>query len=336
MNKMKKRIVVALGGNALGSTPGEQITHVRAAAKIIADLASEGHEIIIGHGNGPQVGIINSAMDYAAANGPCTPYMPFPECGAMSQGFIGYHLQQALQQSLLKRNLGKAVVSVVTQVLVDKNDPAFENPTKPIGNFCTYEEAVKLEKEKGFVFVEDAGRGYRRVVPSPAPQRIVELGAIRKMIQSGLLVIAVGGGGIPVVEDDQGIHGIDAVIDKDRSSSKLAQELKAYMLIILTAGDQVYSNYNQPDQRALSELTLKEADAYIKSGQFAKGSMLPKVEACMEFVRALPGRSAIITSLEKAAQALHGEAGTRIRSEPAPSSYVPLDMDSESYEADIN
>ena len=181
MNKMKKRIVVALGGNALGSTPGEQITHVRAAAKIIADLASEGHEIIIGHGNGPQVGIINSAMDYAAANGPCTPYMPFPECGAMSQGFIGYHLQQALQQSLLKRNLGKAVVSVVTQVLVDKNDPAFENPTKPIGNFCTYEEAVKLEKEKGFVFVEDAGRGYRRVVPSPAPQRIVELGAIRKM-----------------------------------------------------------------------------------------------------------------------------------------------------------
>ncbi|MBS1484306.1 MAG: carbamate kinase, partial [Clostridium sp.] len=263
MNKMKKRIVVALGGNALGSTPGEQITHVRAAAKIIADMASEGHEIIIGHGNGPQVGIINSAMDYAAANGPCTPYMPFPECGAMSQGFIGYHLQQALQQSLLKRKLGKAVVSVVTQVLVDKNDPAFENPTKPIGNFCTYVEAVKLEKEKGFVFVEDAGRGYRRVVPSPAPQRIVELGAIRKMIQSGLLVIAVGGGGIPVVEDDQGIHGIDAVIDKDRFSSKLAQELKADMLIILTAVDQVYINYNQPDQRALSELTLKEADAYI-------------------------------------------------------------------------
>ena len=235
MNRGKKRIVVALGGNALGNTPEEQIRQVRFAAEIIADLAAEGHELIIGHGNGPQVGIINSAMNYAAVSGPKTPYMPFPECGAMSQGFIGYHLQQALQQSLLKRGLGKTVVSVVTQVLVDRQDPAFENPTKPIGNFYSEKEAKELETEKGYTFMEDAGRGYRRVVPSPSPKRIIELNAIRKMVQSGLIVIAVGGGGIPVVEEEDGLHGIDAVIDKDMSSSKLAQELKADMLLILTA-----------------------------------------------------------------------------------------------------
>ena len=227
MKRNKKRIVVALGGNALGNTPAQQLKQVRAAAGIIADLAAEGHELIIGHGNGPQVGIINSAMNYAAQCGPRTPYMPFAECGAMSQGFIGYHLQQALQQSLQRRGIGKTVVSVVTQVEVDPQDPAFLHPTKPIGNFYTREEAEEISAERGFTFVEDAGRGYRRVVPSPRPRRIVELGAIRKMVQSGLLVIAAGGGGIPVVEEDGELRGIDAVVDKDMSCSRLAVQMKA-------------------------------------------------------------------------------------------------------------
>lgn len=315
MNRSKKRIVVALGGNALGNTPTEQLKQVQIAAKTIAELAAEGHELIVGHGNGPQVGIINSAMNYAATNGPHTPYMPFAECGAMSQGFIGYHLQQALQQSLRERGLNGGVVSVVTQVLVDPEDPAFANPTKPIGNFYTREEAEKIAADRGYTFMEDAGRGYRRVVPSPSPKRIVELGAIRKMVQSGLIVIAAGGGGIPVVEDESGLHGIDAVIDKDKSCCRLAIEMKADMLLILTAVDQVCINFNRPEQRALDRLSIGEAKEYIEQGQFAKGSMLPKVEACVEFAEALPGRTAIITSLEKARQAIEGAGGTLIRAE---------------------
>lgn len=315
MKKNKKRIVVALGGNALGNTPKEQQEKVKIAAEIIADLAVEGHELIIGHGNGPQVGIINSAMSYASSAGPCTPYMPFAECGAMSQGFIGYHLQQALQQSLLKRKFGKTVVSVVTQVLVDQDDPAFSNPTKPIGNFYSKEDSERIAAENGFTFMEDAGRGYRRVVPSPSPRIIVELGAIRKMVQSGLLVVAVGGGGIPVVEDEKGFHGIDAVIDKDKSCARLAVEMKADILLILTAVEQVFINFNKPDQKKLYRISVKEAKGYMEEGQFAKGSMLPKVEACVEFAEALPGRTAIITSLEKAKDALNGITGTRIESE---------------------
>lgn len=311
----KKRIVVALGGNALGNTLEEQLKHVKIAAETITDLAVEGHELIIGHGNGPQVGIINSAMNYATSTDPCTSYMPFAECGAMSQGFIGYHLQQAIQKSLLKRNLRKAVATVVTQVLVDPKDPAFLNPTKPIGNFYTRDEAKQIAADKGFTFMEDAGRGYRRVVPSPDPLRIVELGVIRKMIQSGLLVIAVGGGGIPVVEDENGFHGIDAVIDKDKSCARLALEMKADILLILTAVEHVCINFNKPNQKALSKLSVAEARKYIKNEQFAKGSMLPKVEACVEFVEALPGRTAIITSLEKARDALNGITGTHIKSE---------------------
>lgn len=336
MNRKRKRIVIALGGNALGNTAEEQIEHVRVASEIIAELAAEGHELIIGHGNGPQIGIINSAMNYASTSGPCTPYMPFPECGAMSQGFIGYHLQQGLQQSLLKRKLGKTVVSVVTQVLVDPKDPAFQNPVKPIGNFFSEQEAKELEQKTGYVFREDAGRGYRRVVASPAPQQIVELGAIRKMVQSGLLVIAVGGGGIPVVEDERGIHGIDAVIDKDKSCSKLAQELKADMLLILTAVDQVYIHFHTSEQKALNEVSVPDIRRYIAQGEFAAGSMLPKMEACVDFVEALPNRTAIITSLERAADALHGKAGTRICSEKTESDYVPFEVDSEMYDINNN
>lgn len=317
MRKGGKRIVVALGGNALGENPERQLIQVKAAAEIMSDLVEAGHELIIGHGNGPQVGIISSAMDYAASTGPRTPYMPFAECGAMSQGFIGYHLQQALQQSLLRRGITKTVVCAVTQVQVDQNDPAFSNPQKPIGNFYSREEAGRISREKGFTFVEDAGRGYRRVVPSPAPVRIVELRAIRKMIQSGLIVIAAGGGGIPVVEDERGLHGVDAVIDKDRSCACLGIALKADLLLILTAVDQVCINFNKPDQRAIDRLTPGEARAYMEQGQFAKGSMYPKVEACVEFVEALPGRTAIITSLERAKEALKGQTGTRISSETA-------------------
>ena len=285
----KKRIVVALGGNALGNTPAQQIQAVRKASEAIADLAKQGHEIIIGHGNGPQVGIINSAMSYAAESGPKIPTMPFAECGAMSQGFIGYHLQQALNQELLRRRISRTVVSVVTQVLVDPEDPAFREYTKPIGQFYTREQARRMEQESGYRFMEDAGRGWRRVVPSPQPQRIVELPAIRRMVQSGLLVIAVGGGGIPVVEGADGLQGIDAVIDKDRSCARLALELKADILMILTAVDSVCIHFGKPDQA-------------------------PKGEACLDFVEHLPGRMAVITSLEKAGAALQEGTGTRIGS----------------------
>lgn len=313
----KKRIVVALGGNALGNSPPEQIRAVRRAAKTIAALVLQGHEVIIGHGNGPQVGMINSALDYAAASGPRIPAVPFAECGAMSQGFIGYHLQQALQQELHRLNINKTVVSVVTQVAVDREDEAFRFPTKPIGNFYTREEAEAIAGQTGYRFAEDAGRGYRRVVPSPQPVKIVEINGIRRMVQCGLIVITVGGGGIPVVEGEDGYEGVDAVIDKDRSCSKLAQELKADLLMILTAVDHVCIRFNQPDQQNLYRISEKEAIQYIKEGQFAKGSMLPKVEAGVEFVQALPGRMAVITSLEEAGNALTEGTGTKIVSCPA-------------------
>ena len=322
----KKRIVVALGGNALGNTPTEQIQAVRKASEAIADLAKQGHEIIIGHGNGPQVGIINSAMSYAAESGPRIPNMPFAECGAMSQGFIGYHLQQALNQELLRRRISKTVVSVVTQVLVDPQDPAFQEYTKPIGQFYTQEQAKRMAEESGYQFMEDAGRGWRRVVPSPSPQRIVELPAIRRMVQSGLLVIAVGGGGIPVIQGEDGLKGVDAVIDKDRSCARLALELKADILMILTAVDHVCIHFGKPDQKSLGNLTKEEAKAYMDQGEFAKGSMEPKVEACLDFVSHLPGRMAVITSLESAGSALAEGVGTKIWSgskgqEETPSQY---------------
>lgn len=308
---MAKRIVIALGGNALGNTPDQQLRLVRGTAKVIVDMAKEGYEIIVSHGNGPQVGMINLAMDYAANGDAGTPYMPFAECGAMSQGYIGYHLQQAIREELLKQNMNKDVVSLVTQVLVDKSDKAFESPTKPVGMFYNKEDAEKIAKEKGFIFVEDAGRGYRRVVPSPLPVEIIELNVIKKLVKDNTIVIAAGGGGIPVINTENGLKGVDAVIDKDRSSAKLALDLKADMLVILTAVDKVCINYNKPNQEELSELTLDNANKYIHENQFAKGSMLPKVEACMDFVEK-SGSRALITSLEKAAAALKGETGTII------------------------
>ena len=310
---MAERIVVALGGNALGNTPEEQLELVCHTAKTIVDLSEAGYEVIVGHGNGPQVGMINLAMEFSSTKGGNTPYMPFPECGAMSQGYIGYHLQQAIQRELKARNLQKECASVITQVVVDANDPGFKNPTKPVGSFYSKEEADKIAKEKGFIFVEDSGRGYRRVVPSPIPKRIVELKVVEQLVKNGDIVITVGGGGIPVVETADGLQGVAAVIDKDRSSALLAQDIGADKLIILTAVDRVCINFNKPDQKELPTMTLSEAEKYIGEKQFAPGSMLPKVQSCMEFVKNnTHGGQALITSLQKAAQALKGETGTVI------------------------
>ena len=310
---MAKRIVVALGGNALGNTPEEQLNLVRETAKTIVDLSEAGYEVIVGHGNGPQVGMINLAMEFSSTKGGNTPFMPFPECGAMSQGYIGYHLQQAIQQELKARHIDKECASVITQVVVDEKDPGFANPTKPVGSFYMKAEADKIAAEKGFTFVEDAGRGYRRVVPSPIPKRIVELKVVEQLVKAGDIVITVGGGGIPVVETPNGLKGVAAVIDKDRSSALLAESIGADMLIILTAVDRVCINFNKPDQKELPTMTLAEADKYIGEKQFAPGSMLPKVQSCIEFVKNnTHGGTALITSLQKAALALKGETGTVI------------------------
>lgn len=310
---MAERIVVALGGNALGNTPEEQLELVRHTAKTIVDLSEAGYEVIVGHGNGPQVGMINLAMEFSSTKGGNTPYMPFPECGAMSQGYIGYHLQQAIQRELKARNIQKECASVITQVVVDADDSGFKNPTKPVGSFYSKEEADKIAKEKGFIFVEDSGRGYRRVVPSPIPKRIVELKVVEQLVKNGDIVITVGGGGIPVVETADGLQGVAAVIDKDRSSALLAQDIGADKLIILTAVDRVCINFNKPDQKELPTMTLSEAEKYIGEKQFAPGSMLPKVQSCMEFVKNnTHGGQALITSLQKAALALKGETGTVI------------------------
>lgn len=310
---MGKKIVIALGGNALGNNAKEQLELVKNTASSIVKLVKDGNDVIVAHGNGPQVGMINLAMEYSSNNGGNTPAMPFPECGAMSQGYIGYHLQQSIQKELKDNGLNKPCATVVTQVIVDENDDAFKNPTKPIGSFYSEEEAKKIMEETGYTFVEDAGRGYRRVVASPKPVDIVELDVVEQLVDNGTVVITVGGGGIPVVKKGNGLEGVPAVIDKDRSSAKLASLLKADVLLILTAVEKVSINFNKPDQLDLSELTLNEASKYIAEGQFAKGSMLPKVEACMDFINGNPEGTAIITSLEKALDAIHGDTGTIIK-----------------------
>lgn len=309
---VKDKIVVALGGNALGNTPYEQIEAVRRTAKPIVDLVEEGHEVVISHGNGPQVGMINLAMDVASKSAAATPEMPFPECGAMSQGYIGYHLQNAIREELLNRGLDNPVSTIITQVLVDKNDPAFENPTKPVGAFYTKEEAERLTVEKGFVMKEDAGRGYRRVVPSPLPVDIAEKETIKTLIRNEQVVIAVGGGGIPVYGDGNKLIGVSAVIDKDFASAKLAEILEADYLIILTAVEKVAINFGEEDEVWLSQITIDEAEKYIEEGQFAPGSMLPKIKAAMMFASSMKGRKALITSLEKAAEGIEGKTGTKI------------------------
>lgn len=309
------KIVIALGGNALGKNPNEQLSLLESVAKIIVDLVKDGNKIVLTHGNGPQVGQILLAMDYSANGEVNTPRMPFPECGSMSQGYIGYQLQQCLQDELERQKIVKNCATLITQVLVDPKDSAFQNPTKPIGMFYSKEEAMEIEKEKGYQFVEDSGRGYRRVVPSPRPIDIIEKDVIRQLVDNDNIVIAVGGGGIPVIKTDriELLEGVEAVIDKDRSAALLAREIDADILLILTAVDKVYLNYNTSEQQALDKLTVDEAIDYINSGHFAKGSMLPKIEACLEFVRGSQGKKAIIGSLEKASDAINGNSGTIIK-----------------------
>ena len=310
---MSKRLVIALGGNALGKTPQQQLELVKNTASTIVDLVQDGYDVVIGHGNGPQVGMVNLAFEFSAGNGGGTPAMPFPECGAMTQGYIGYHLQQAVQQELAKRGINKPCATVVTQVVVDEKDSAFENPTKPVGMFYSKEEADKIVAETGYTFVEDAGRGYRRVVPSPIPVKIVELPIVEQLVSAHNIVITVGGGGIPVMEKGPGTYeGVAAVIDKDRASAQLALDLKADMLVILTAVEKVSINFNKPGQKDLDSMTLAEARQYIEQGHFAPGSMLPKVESCISFVQHTQGATALITSLEKASEALQGKTGTLI------------------------
>ena len=306
------KIVIALGGNALGNTPEEQMDRLESVAKIIVKLIKEGNEIVLTHGNGPQVGQISLAMEYASTKVD-TPIMPFAECGSMSQGYIGYQLQQALQDEMERQKVKKDCVTLITQVLVDASDPAFKNPTKPIGAFYSLEEAKKEEKEKGYTFMEDAGRGYRRVVASPKPIDIIEKRAISKLIDSGIVVIACGGGGIPVIKNDKHelLEGVDAVIDKDLSSALLAKLIDADKLLILTSIDKVYLNFGTDKEKGISKMTVDEAKNYIKTNEFAKGSMLPKVEACIEFVENSQ-KEAIISSLENAGIAFEDNIGTKI------------------------
>ncbi|SHJ88349.1 carbamate kinase [Anaerobranca californiensis DSM 14826] len=312
------KIVIALGGNALQADPkdisaeSQRVTAQR-TAKPIVDLIEEGHQVIIAHGNGPQVGQIVATYEGAAAVNPKLPVMPFPECGAMSQGYIGYHLQQAIREEMRKRGIEKHIASVVTQVVVDKNDPGFKNPTKPVGSFYTEEEAKKLMEEKGYVMKEDAGRGYRRVVASPEPIDVVEAPIVKTLVDAGHIVITVGGGGVPVIDEGNGVlKGVPAVIDKDLASEKIAEILDADYLIILTAVEKVAINFNTPQQKELDQMTIEEALKYIDEGHFAPGSMLPKVKAAIKFAGSKPGRKTLITSLEKAKEGIEGKTGTMI------------------------
>ena len=308
---MSEKIVIALGGNALQSgkdqpTADAQLKVVRETSEKIAQICQRGYEIAVVHGNGPQVGRILLASEAAKD---VTPVMPFDVCGAMSQGYIGYHLQQCIKYSLNRCNRDIPVVTVATQMIVEESDPAFKNP---IGPFYSEEEAEKLSAEKGYVMKEDSGRGYRRVVASPLPRRIVEISAIKKLWNS-TVVISCGGGGIPVIEKQDGrLEGVAAVIDKDFAAELLAEQVHADTLLILTEVEKVAINFNKPDQRDIKSMNLIEADRYCTQGQFAPGSMLPKVEAAMKFVRANPEKKAIITSLSKAVEALEGKTGTTI------------------------
>jgi carbamate kinase len=308
------KLVVALGGNALQRgdsvpTAEAQLEVVRQTCEYIAELSVQGYELAIVHGNGPQVGRILLASETAKDT---VPPMPFDVCGAMSQGYIGYHIQQALRYALARRNRDIPVVTLLTQMVVEPEDPAFGKPTKPIGPFYSREEADALEKAKGYTMTEDAGRGYRRVVPSPMPRRIVEIGEVRKLWKD-TIVVTCGGGGIPVVEKPDGtLEGVAAVIDKDFAAELLAEQMEADVLMILTEVEKVAIHWGKPDQKSLDHLSLAEAAQYVQEGHFAPGSMLPKVEAAMKFVRHGPGKKAIITSLDKALEALEGKTGTHI------------------------
>lgn len=311
-----KRIVIALGGNALGNTSEEQLERVRITAGAVVNIVKAGYEVVVCHGNGPQVGMINLAFEKGHEDG-IVPYMYLPECTAMSQGYIGYHLQQAIDQELVKHGISDVVViTMLTQVIVEKDDPAFLNPTKPIGGYYEEEEAKRLMAETGQKYVEDSGRGWRRVVPSPEPVSIYERISLNTLINANHVVIAGGGGGIPVVKEENGsYHGVSAVVDKDLAAEKIAELVNADAFVILTAVDRVSLHFGRPDQTELARITLKEAEGYVEEGHFAAGSMLPKVKAAMKFIQKKNDGVSIICSLERVAEALEGKTGTRIVSE---------------------
>lgn len=310
---MGKRIVIALGGNALGNTLSEQMEAVKHTAKAIADLIEQGHEVIVSHGNGPQVGMIHHAVnELTRVVEQDFPIIPLSVCVAMSQSYIGYDLQNALREELLNRGISKPCATVITQVVVDPEDPAFKKPTKPIGRFMSEVEARKLQEEKGYEIMEDAGRGWRRVVASPKPRDIVEISTVRALFQAGQVVIAGGGGGIPVIRQGNKLKGASAVIDKDFASCLIAQQVDADLLIILTAVEKCAINFGKPSQKWLDTISTEEARKYCAEGQFAPGSMLPKVEAAIKFADSAPGRKALITLLEKAQDGIEGKTGTVI------------------------
>lgn len=288
------KIVIALGGNALGKNPLEQQKLIRKAVHKLIPLIKEGHDIILTHGNGPQVGVINLAFEDSYENKDI-PYMPFPECTAMSQGYIGYHLQKQMREALKESEIEKDIVTVITEVMVDKEDPSFETPTKPVGPFYTKEMAEKMMHTTGELYIEDAGRGYRKVVASPKPLEIIELNIIRKLVEDGNIVIACGGGGIPIYKN--GEESVSAVVDKDLASSLLAQKLNADIFIILTNIAQAEIFYGTNKAEKIGKITASEAQNYINEGHFAKGSMLPKIEAATAFTQSNGGKS-IITDLD--------------------------------------
>ncbi|MCI7099430.1 MAG: carbamate kinase [Lachnospiraceae bacterium] len=309
----KKRIVIALGGNALGNTLPEQMQAVKITARAIVDLIQEGCEVVVAHGNGPQVGMINNAMAALSRENPSQPNTPLSVCVAMSQAYIGYDLQNALREELYNRGIfDMPVATMITQIRVDPEDPAFKCPSKPIGHFMTAEQAKEAEEKYGYIMKEDAGRGYRRVVASPKPVEIIEIGAIRSLVESGQLVIACGGGGIPVTLQGNHLKGASAVIDKDFVSNLLAQELNADFLIILTAVEKVAINFGKPEEKWIDDMNCDEARQYISEGHFAPGSMLPKVEAAVAFAESGENRTSLITLLEKAKDGILGKTGTRI------------------------
>lgn len=303
------RYVVSLGGNALGNNAEEQKELLKNVARPIVQLIKDGNEVIIVHGNGPQVGMINLAF-----TNDNVPDMPFPECGAMSQGYIGFHIQNAIDNELKKQNIKKNVTTVVTQVLVDKKDPLFQNPSKPVGKFYSKEEADEIARTMGYTMKEDAGRGWRRVVASPLPVDIIEKDSIKNLVDEGNVVICAGGGGIPVIKNDDGeLEGIASVIDKDYASAKVAALLNADYLVILTAVENACINFRQPDEKKLGNVSIEEMKEYMKGDYFAKGSMYPKVNACLKFLSEAPGKTAIISSLEKAEIAFKEKTGTIIK-----------------------
>lgn len=305
------KIVIALGGNALGNNPAEQKELVKVPAKKIANLVKNGHTVVIGHGNGPQVGMIYNAFADAKKSNPKTAHVPFAEAGGMSQGYIGYHMLAAIKSELNQLGINKDVVYVETLTYVDGNDPAFLNPTKPVGPFYTTREEAE-SSNPGSKVIEDSGRGFRVVVPSPKPVDFLSMDTIKSTIDKGAITIFGGGGGIPIVEKNGGIVGLDGVIDKDFTCSKIAQKINADIFVILTAVDYVYINWNKPDQKRLDQVSVNELEKYITENQFAPGSMLPKIQAAIQFVKGDSSKKAIIADLKDIELALENKIGTTI------------------------